>query len=64
MNPIEKIEAFLKEAPTFYLATISQNKPKCQPIGFHLLENGNIYFGVGTFKDVYKQPQNCMECPG
>ncbi|MBS5283697.1 MAG: pyridoxamine 5'-phosphate oxidase family protein [Clostridiales bacterium] len=57
MNPIEKIEAFFKEAPTFYLATISQNKPKCRPIGFHLLENGNIYFGVGTFKDVYKQLQ-------
>lgn len=45
----------MKEVPTFYLATISDNRPKCRPIGFHMLQNGKIYFGVGTFKDVYKQ---------
>lgn len=55
MENIEKIEDFLKDTPTFYLATINQNKPKCRPIGFHLLQNGRIYFGVGTFKEVYKQ---------
>lgn len=54
-NKIETIENFLREVPTFYLATVSDNKPKCRPIGFHLLQNGKIYFGVGTFKDVYKQ---------
>ncbi len=54
-NKIETVENFLREVPTFYLATVSDNKPKCRPIGFHLLQNGKIYFGVGTFKDVYKQ---------
>lgn len=57
MGNIEKIEDFLKDVPIFYLATVSQNKPKNRPIGFHLLQNGKLYFGVGTFKDVYKQLQ-------
>lgn len=52
---IEAVENFLKEIPTFYLATVSDNKPKCRPIGFHLLQDEKIYFGVGTFKEVYKQ---------
>lgn len=54
---IEEIENFLKGTPTFCLATINDNKPKCRPIGFHILQNGKVYFGVGTFKDVYQQLQ-------
>ncbi len=57
MDNIKIVEDFLKEVPTFYLTTIDGNKPKCRPIGFHLLKNDKIYFGVGTFKDVYKQLQ-------
>ena len=26
-----------------------------RPLGFHLLKDDKIYFGVGTFKTVYKQ---------
>lgn len=55
MNDIHIVEDFLKGVPTFYLTTIEDNKPKCRPIGFHLLKDEKIYFGVGTFKDVYKQ---------
>ena len=55
MRKIEEIENFLLETPVFYLATIDENRPKCRPIGFHLLRGAHIYFGVGTFKDVYKQ---------
>ena len=55
MNDIKIIEDFLSEVPTFYLATTDGNQPKCRPIGFHLLKDDKIYFGVGTFKDVYKQ---------
>ena len=55
MRKIEEIENFLRETPVFYLATIDENRPKCRPIGFHLLRGAHIYFGVGTFKDVYKQ---------
>lgn len=54
---IEAVEKFLKETPTFYLATVCGGRPKCRPIGFHMLRDGKLYFGVGTFKDVYKQLQ-------
>lgn len=57
MNNIQIVEDFLNEAGTFYLATTDGNQPKCRPIGFHLLKDGKIYFGVGTFKDVYQQMQ-------
>lgn len=49
------ISASPLEVPVFYLSTVSDSRPKCRPIGFHLLQDGNIYFGVGTFKDVYRQ---------
>lgn len=57
MNELEIINNFLTEAHIFYLSTVENNKPKCRPIGFHKLQNGNIYFAVGTFKEVYKQLQ-------
>lgn len=46
---------FLKRSTYFFLTTVDGNKPKCRPIGFHLLKDEKIYFGVGTFKDVYRQ---------
>ncbi|MBF0580376.1 pyridoxamine 5'-phosphate oxidase family protein [Erysipelotrichaceae bacterium RD49] len=41
----------------FYLATVNKGKPACRAIGFHELKEGKLYFGVGTFKDVYRQLQ-------
>lgn len=55
MDTIEKINKFLDEVKVFYLATVENDRPKCRPIGFHKLENGKLYFGVGAFKDVYHQ---------
>ncbi len=52
---IKKVDEFLTRAKVFYLATVDGDKPKCRPLGFHLLHNDKIYFGVGTFKEVYKQ---------
>ena len=57
MSDIEKIDEFLTRAEVFYLATVDGDQPKCRPLGFHLLDDGKIYFGVGTYKDVYKQLQ-------
>ena len=51
----ERIDEFLNEAKVFFLATVDGDKPKNRPLGFHLLKDGKIYFGVGDFKDVYKQ---------
>ena len=57
MTAVEKVSAFLTEAGTFYLATIHGDVPKCRPLGLHLVAKDTIYFGVGEFKDVYKQMQ-------
>ncbi len=57
MNPLEKINEALTQAKTFYLATVEGDQPKCRPVAFHLLLGGKLYFGVGDFKDVYRQMQ-------
>ena len=55
MSNIEKVDEILKKSEEFYLATVDGDKPKVRPLGFHLLHEDKIYFGVGTFKAVYKQ---------
>ena len=55
MSDIEKVNDLLTRAEVFYLATVDVDKPKVMPLGFHLLHEDKIYFGVGTFKEVYKQ---------
>lgn len=55
MSDIEKVDKYLEEGKVFFLATVDGDKPKVRPLGFHLLYNDKIYFGVGTFKEVYKQ---------
>ncbi|MBE6488598.1 MAG: pyridoxamine 5'-phosphate oxidase [Methanosphaera stadtmanae] len=57
MSDIEKVEEFLKEAGVFYLATTDKDQPKVRPLGLHILHDDKIYFGVGDFKEVYKQLQ-------
>ncbi|WP_295619439.1 pyridoxamine 5'-phosphate oxidase family protein [uncultured Methanobrevibacter sp.] len=51
----ERVEEFMTEAQVFFLATVDGDKPKNRPLGFHLLKDGKIYFGVGDHKDVYNQ---------
>lgn len=55
MTAIQKIDEFLSRAQTFYLATENGDKPKCRPLGFHMVLDGKLYFAVGDFKEVYKQ---------
>lgn len=55
MNPIEKVNDFLTEAGTFYLTTADGDRPKCRPIAFHMAAGDKLYFGVGDFKEVYRQ---------
>ncbi|WP_407391697.1 pyridoxamine 5'-phosphate oxidase family protein [Methanobrevibacter sp.] len=55
MSDIQKVDELLTKAQVFYLATVNGDKPKVRPLGFHLLFEDKIYFGVGTHKDVYKQ---------
>ena len=59
MADMKEIHDFLEEcnaaSGAFYLVTINGDKPACRPVGLHMLVEGIEYFGVGTFKDVYRQ---------
>lgn len=55
MTNAEKISKFLDDAKTFYFLTTDGDQPKGRPFGFHLLDNGKVYFGCGTFKNVFSQ---------
>ena len=55
MSEIKIVDDFLARAEVFYLATVKGDQPKNRPFAYHYLEDGRIYFLVGTFKEVYKQ---------
>ena len=55
MTNIEKVNDFLTKAGVFFFLTSEDGQPKGRPFGFHMLEDGKIYFGAGTFKDCFKQ---------
>ena len=55
MNGIEKVNEFLNEAGVWYFLTTDEEQPKGRPFRFHLLKDGKLYFGTGTFKNVYHQ---------
>lgn len=52
---MSKISAFLKETGVFFLATVDGDQPKLRPLGAFLEDEGKIIFGVGDFKEVYRQ---------
>lgn len=52
---MSKLNDFLTEAGVFFLATEDGNQPKLRPLGAHLEMDGKVLFGVGDFKEVYKQ---------
>ena len=55
MNRLEQIKRFLDEAGVFYITTVDGDKPKARPISFSMIDGDKLWFGVGTFKEVYKQ---------
>ncbi len=55
MSNAAKVNEFLDKAQVFYFLTTDGDQPKGRPFGFHLLENDRIYFGCGTFKNVFRQ---------
>lgn len=55
MTNAEKIGEFLNKAKVFFFLTVDGDQPKGRPFGFHLVEGERIYFGCGTFKNVFKQ---------
>ena len=55
MTNAEKVHEYLNKAQTFYFLTTDGDRPKGRPFGFQMLVDGVIYFGCGTFKNVFKQ---------
>ena len=52
---MSKINDYLNETGMFFLATVDGDKPKVRPLGAHVEADGKVIFGVGDFKNVYKQ---------
>ncbi|MBR0271998.1 MAG: pyridoxamine 5'-phosphate oxidase family protein [Methanobrevibacter sp.] len=55
MSDIKKVSDFLTDAGVFFLASVDGDQAKCRPLGFQMLVDDKIYFGVGSFKEVWKQ---------
>ena len=55
MTNLEKICEFLDKAGVFYFLTTDGDQPKGRPFGFRMLVDDKLYFGCGTFKNVFKQ---------
>lgn len=55
MSNIEKVCQFLKDAGTYYLATVEGDQPRVRPFGTAHIFEGKLYFQTGLIKDVAKQ---------
>ena len=52
---MERVCKFIKEAQTYYLATVEGDQPRVRPFGtIHIFE-GKLYIQTGKSKDVAKQ---------
>lgn len=59
---MSRIGDFLKECGVFYLATCDKDTPRLRPLGAFLDTDGKIIFGVGDFKEVYRQLKANPKC--
>ena len=55
MSNIAKVTEFLDKAKVFYFLTTDGDQPKGRPFGFRLVYENKLFFGCGTFKNVFKQ---------
>ncbi len=52
---MKRVEKFLKDAETYYLATVEGDQPRVRPFGtIHIFED-KLYIQTGKVKDVSKQ---------
>lgn len=52
---MSKVNDYLTEAGTYFLATTDGDQPKIRPLGLHFEIDGKTLFGLGDFKEVYRQ---------
>ena len=55
MKAIERVCEFLKEAQTYYLATVEGDQPRVRPFGTANIFEGKLYIQTGKIKSVSKQ---------
>lgn len=55
MSNAAKVNEYLDKAKVFFFLTTDDDQPKGRPFSFHLLHEDKLYFGCGTFKNVFKQ---------
>ena len=55
MSDIERVCNFLKEAGTYYLATVDGDQPRVRPFGTAHIFEGKLYIQTGKIKPVSKQ---------
>ena len=52
---MKRVEQFLKDAGTYYLATAEGDQPRVRPFGTAHIFEGRLYIQTGKVKDVSKQ---------
>ena len=52
---MERVLRFLKDAGTYYLATVDGDQPRVRPFGTIHMYDGRLYIQTGLSKDVAKQ---------
>ena len=52
---MDKVLKFLKDAETYYLATVEGDQPRVRPFGTAHVFEGKLYIQTGKIKDVSKQ---------
>ena len=52
---MQRVADFLKEAETYYLATVDGDQPRVRPFGTINAFEGKLYIQTGKIKDVSKQ---------
>ena len=55
MSVQQEIKDYLDECGLFFFATVDGEAPVVRPLGFSMVQNDQLYLGVGTFKNVYAQ---------
>lgn len=45
----------IAKAKTLFMATVDGDQPKNRPISGHFIDGERVIFGIGGFKDVYRQ---------
>lgn len=55
MEGMERVTQFLKDAQTYYLATVEGDQPRVRPFGTAHIFEGKLYIQTGKVKNVSKQ---------